>query len=124
MKRSSSMANAKDLKPTGNNDIVRNDSDINIEINEIIKKPFLSEKEIILNEVLDNIPEEDAKELIDGLNEESEEEKKDTKESEPEVSRLNPESEIITEKDPDEIIILPNEDLKKNNNEKNKNHPL
>lgn len=118
------MANAKDLKPTGNNDIVRNDSDINIEINEIIKKPFLSEKEIILNEVLDNIPEEDAKELIDGLNEESEEEKKDTKESEPEVSRLNPESEIITEKDPDEIIILPNEDLKKNNNEKNKNHPL
>ncbi|HMS33695.1 MAG TPA: hypothetical protein PKC91_06370 [Ignavibacteria bacterium] len=118
------MANAKDLKSTGNNDILRNDSDINIEINEIIKKPFLSEKEIILKEVLDNIPEEDAKELIDGLNEESEEEKKDTKESEPEVSRLNPESEIITEKDPDEIIILPNEDLKKNNNEKNKNHPL
>ncbi len=113
------MENIKKLNTPG-----KNESDINLELNEIIKKPFLTQKEIILNEVLDNIPEEDAKELIDGLKEETDEEEKDTKENETEVSRLNPETEIITEKDPDEIIILPNEELKKINNTKNKNHPL
>ena len=100
------------------------ESELDIELKDIKKKPFNSRTENIQNEDPDNIPEEDAEDLIDGLKEEEEEEEKDTEETGPEVSRLNPESEIITEKDPDELIILPNEDLKKINNKKNNNHPL
>lgn len=101
------------------------DSEIIIELGEINKKPFLTQKEIILKEVLKNIPEDDIKEIVNDMAEEKDE--KDDKESkgkDEEVSRLNPESEILTEKDPDEIIILPNEDLKKTFNWKNKNQPL
>jgi hypothetical protein len=38
-------------------------------------------------------------------------------------SRLNPDSNVITKKDPDEIIMLPNDELKRWNN-RNRNQPL
>lgn len=100
------------------------DTEIIIELGEIIKKPFLTQKEIILKEVLKNIPEDDFNKIVNGKAKDKNEKEKDSNEKDEEVSRLNPESEILTEKDPDEIIILPNEDLKKTFNRKNKNQPL
>jgi hypothetical protein len=97
-------------------------------------RPYLTQKEIILNEVLANIKKDDEIEIIKVIESEKDEEKldqEDLKESEKdenakeeEVSGLNPKTEILTEKDPDEIIILPNEELKKSLNKKNRNQPL
>ena len=97
-------------------------------------RPYLTQKEIILNEVLADIPKEDVNEIIkvmetdkdeeDKDEEDKEEAEKDENEQEEEVSGLNPKTEIFTEKDPDEIIILPNEELKKSLNKKNRNQPL
>ena len=95
-------------------------------------RPYLTQKEIILNEVLANIGNNDEIEIIKVMEAEKDEEKidqEDLKESEKdekeeEVSGLNPKTEILTEKDPDEIIILPNEELKKSLNKKNRNQPL
>ena len=132
-------------------------------------RPYLTQKEIILNEVLADIPEDDIRESTnkneadkdvvkkykdekekvgkDEKNEkdedEDEEDEKDEDEDEDEddeneeveetvdedeieeeTSGLNPKTEILTEKDPDEIIILPNDDLKKSLNKKNRNQPL
>lgn len=97
-------------------------------------RPYLTQKEIILNEVLADIPKEDVNEIIKVMETEKDEEDKDEKdkeeaekdenEKEEEVSGLNPKTEIFTEKDPDEIIILPNDELKKSLNKKNRNQPL
>ncbi len=96
------------------------------------KRTYLTQKEIILNEVLANIPKENINEAVNKIDTDNDEVKieKDIKketekdEKEDEVSGLNPKTEIITEKDPDEIIILPNEELKKSLNKKNRNQPL
>ena len=95
---------------------------------------YLTQKEIILNEVLANIPKEDVNEISKVMETEKNEENKDEEdkekaekdenEQEEEVSGLNPKTEIFTEKDPDEIIILPNDELKKSLNKKNRNQPL
>jgi len=96
------------------------------------ERPYLTQKEIILNEVLAKIKKEDEIEITNAVEAEKDEEKIDKEESEKdekdekeeEVSGLNPKTEILTEKDPDEIIILPNEELKKSLNKKNRNQPL
>lgn len=98
------------------------------------KRTYLTQKEIILNEVLANIPKENINEAVNKIetdkgevkidDEVKEETDKGENEKEEEVSGLNPKTEIITEKDPDEIIILPNEELKKSLNKKNRNQPL
>lgn len=97
-------------------------------------RPYLTQKEIILKEVLANIKKEDLNEATNENEADKDEVKKyeegkedtgkDEKEKEEEVSGLNPKTEILTEKDPDEIIILPNEELKKSLNKKNRNQPL
>lgn len=96
------------------------------------KRTYLTQKEIILNEVLSNIPKENINEAVNKIETDKDEVKKDEEikektdidEKEEEISGLNPKTEILTEKDPDEIIILPNEELKKSFNKKNRNQPL
>ena len=86
------------------------------EFSERADMPYVSQKELILNEVLNSMAEEN-----DDLDEKPE---KTGGEKKSDVSRLNPESEILTEKDPDEVIILPNEEQRKINIKKNRNQPL
>ena len=89
---------------------------------------FITQKEIILKEVMENIPEEEVEELINVVKEEEREEKKDSEsnsgEKEGEDSRLNPDIQVLTEKDNDELIILPNEELRKMHNKRNRNQPF
>ena len=96
-------------------------------------RPYLTQKEIILNEVLANIPKEDVNKIIKVMETGKDEENKDEEDKteaekdgndQEEVSGLNPKTEILTEKDPDETIILPNDELKKSLNKKNRNQPL
>lgn len=81
--------------------------------------PINSKKEIYLIEALNNIPAENIKEKIY-----KSEEKTGKKITDDKVSGLNPKSEMSTEKDPDELIMLPKEELRKTYNKKNKNQPL
>lgn len=87
---------------------------------DILKKdPDDGDEEIVFNEDLNAIPEEDLKFILD-----IEAEEPDKKINGEEISGLNPKTETMTEKDPDELIILSNEVIKKAHNMKNRNQPL
>lgn len=104
---------------------IRGDSNNGSDEENSINKPNITQKEIILNEVLNEIPEEDIKKIINSLDEETVKDEENGKENTAiEVSGLNPKSELITDKDPDELIMLPNDELRKTYNKKNRNQPL